>query len=667
MCVLLTSMNWREAEEEYTDEVIEETTIPRMFFDAVDRYEEIACQQYKGWIYDRALVDGGIVSAGPREEYTSLSFIEVGEIVRNLAGGFRELGVEPDDRVSIYADTRMEWAQADMALLTAGAVVTTVFTESSPEQVEYLLNDPGSSGVVVENERLLDTIAAVEDRVDIEFVVLLDALEGDPQEEMDAEIYTLDEVHQFGAEEYDEAAIEAMVDEREYEELSSLVYTSGTTGDPKGVQLTHKNWRSCLNQVRKRIGPRPDKATNIPTLKPGKRAIAFLPLAHAFERANHFQNFASGITMAYAESTDTIGDDIQQIQPQFAAAVPRVYERIYNSIREEASESGFKKRIFEWSVDTAQQYDRAENPGPALNAKLAIADRLVFSKVREALGGNIEMFISGGGSLSEELARLYRVMGITIIEGYGLTETAPGVTFNPPEDIRVGTMGPPLIDIEISLDTEVVSEETKAEADGEVGELLVKGPNVFEGYWNKAVQTERAFEDGWFRTGDIVARGADDYLTFVDRQKNVIVLDTGKNVAPEPIEGEFSTSSRVDQIVVLGDDRKFIAALIVPNLDELRSWASEEEIQLPDDPNAMVADKRVHGWVEAEVDRINETLGSHEQIKEFRLIAQEWTPENDLLTPSMKKKRRNIQEEYAEEIADIYDSETEIKRDAQTA
>ena len=645
-------MSWQEAEREYTDGVIGETTIPRLFFDAAERYEDIACQMYKGGVYDRSLVAGGVVDAAPDGEYAELSFPDVADIVRNVAGGFRALGVEPDDRVSIYADTRMEWAHADIALLSAEAVVTTVYTESSPEQVKYLLNDPSSRGVVVEDEQLLTTLADIESETDIEFVVLID----EPENEwaLEADVYTLAEIHDIGEEEYTAGDVEEWVDSRDWTDLASLVYTSGTTGDPKGVKLTHRNWRTCLNQVRRRIGPRPDKPDDVPALKAGKRAISFLPLAHAFERANHFQNFGSGVTMGYAESTDTIGDDIQQIEPEFAAAVPRVYERIYNGIREQASESDTKKRIFEWSVEVAQAYDKAENPGIVLNAKLALADRLVFSTVRDALGGNIEMFISGGGSLSEELARLYRAMGVTIIEGYGLTETAPGVSFNPPEDIRVGTMGPPLSEVDITLDETVVSEETRNEVPGDVGELLVKGPNVFEGYWEKPDKTERAFDGDWFRTGDIVSKGAADYLRFVDRRKNLLVLDTGKNVAPEPIEDEFSTSARVDQIMLLGDNRKFVAALIAPNVDELHAWAEEEGIEVPEDPHAAVTDDHVREWIGEEVDRVNETLAKHEQIKEFRLVSTEWTPDNDLLTPSMKKKRRNIRDAFRTEIEDIY-------------
>ena len=648
-------MDWRQAEVEYTDEVIGETTIPRAFFDAVERHGDIDCQLYKGGIYDRSLVSAGIVPAAPDGEYAPLSYERVGEIVARLAAGFRDLGVEADDRVSIYADTRMEWAHADMAIQTAEAVATTVYTESSPEQVQYLLEDPGSMGVVVENADLLGTLAEVEDRLGLGFVVTLDDVPDEATEPITADVCTLAEVYERGAEDFDREQVERWLDRRDWTDLSSLVYTSGTTGDPKGVMLQHKHWRTLLNAVRKRLGPRPDKPDDMPTFEAGKTSLAFLPLAHAFERSGHFQSLASGITIGYAESPDTVGDDIAQVKPQIANSVPRVYERIYNGMREEASDSAVSKRIFEWAVETGQAYDDAESPGVGLRAKMRLADKLVFSKVREALGGNIELFVSGGGSLSTDLAKLYRAMGITIIEGYGLTETAPGLVFNPPEDIKVGTMGPPLHGVQLKLDRGVVSPEQEAAADGEVGELLAKGPNVFEGYWNKPERTEAAFTaTGWFRTGDIVARDEDDYYSFVDRRKNLIVLDTGKNVAPEPIEDEFATSARIDQIMLVGDDEKFIAAVIVPNFEQLRDWADEAGIDLPDDPVAVATDERVRGWVSEEVEAVNERLGHHESIKEFRLAPEEWTADNDALTPSLKKKRRVIRSRHQGLIDEIY-------------
>ncbi len=667
----MASMDWREAEREYTDEVIGETTIPELFFDSVERNGSREAQLYKGGVYDRSLTPE-VVPEPPAGEYGAVTYEEVGDIVRHLAAGFQELGVGPDDRVGIYADTRMEWCHADYAVQSAEGVVTTVYTESSAPQVQYLLDDNDAMGCVVGSEELLETVLEVEDDLELEFVAVMDELDGYDDRE---DVHTLAEVHELGAEAFDAETFDSWLDNREWTDLCSLVYTSGTTGDPKGVELTHRNWRRSFNQLRKRIGPRPDKDDDLPTMEAGMTALAFLPLAHAFERINHFHELGIGMTVAYAESPDTVGDDLKQVQPEGAASVPRVYERIYNQMREQASESPVKKRIFEWAVDTAQAYDDADDPGVVLETKLAVADRLVFSTVREELGGNIELFVSGGGSLSAELAKLYRAMGLTILEGYGLTETAPALTLNPPEDIRVGTMGPALSEVDLALDPNVVSEETKASADGEVGELLAKGPNVFGSYWNKPDKTEAAFtedvpasgasgesEDGtssgsYFRTGDIVARDEDGYLSFVDRRKNLLVLDTGKNVAPEPIEDEFATSARVDQIMVTGDDEKFVGAVVSPNFEQLREWADEEGHDVPDEPERAVEDDRVREWVGEEVERVNEKLGHHEEIKEFRLVAEEWTADNDLLTPSMKKKRRNIREAYRAEIDDIYGRE----------
>ena len=650
-------MDWRAVEREYTDEVIGETTIPELFFDSVGRNGTRDAQMYKGGVYDRSLTDD-VVPEPPRGEYGALTYEETGDIVRYLATGFRELGVGPDDRVGIYANTRMEWSQADYAIQSAEGVVTTVYTESSAPKVQYLLDDNDAMGCVVENEELLETLLSVEDDLELEFVVVIDEISAEYADRED--IHTLADVYDLGEANYDEETFQSWLDNREWTDLCSLVYTSGTTGDPKGVELTHKNWRTCFNQLRKRIGPRPDKDEDIPVMEAGMTALSFLPLAHAFERINHFHELGIGMTVAYAENPDTVGDDLKQVGPDAAASVPRVYERIYNQMREQASESPVKKRIFEWAVDTAQTYDDAEDPGTILETKLKIADKLVFSQVREALGGNVQLFVSGGGSLSEDLAKLYRAMGLTILEGYGLTETAPALTTNPPEDIRVGTMGIALCDVDFQLDPDVVSEETKASEKGEVGELLAKGPNVFERYWNKPDKTEAAFtDDGYFRTGDIVAIDGDGYVRFVDRRKNLIVLDTGKNVAPEPIEDEFATSARVDQIMVVGDDRKFIGAVIAPNFEELWEWADEEGIDLPEDPEAAIEDDRVHEWVAEEVDRVNEVLSKHETIKEFRLVPEEWTAENDLLTPSMKKKRRNIRAAYEEAIEDIYGEESD--------
>ena len=656
-------MTWREAEREYDDDVIEMNTLPRMFEDAAARHEARPAQRYKGGIYERSLV-GTAVDPAPDGEYATLTYDEMRDVVRNLAAGFRALGVRADDRVGMFANTRMEWAQCDFALLAAGAVVTTVYKSSSPEQVRYLLDDPGATGVVVEDQKLLERVLSVSEFLDLRFIIVMDEID-DEHAEMDG-VYTLADVYEQGAKRFDEAEYRSWLDERDVEDLASLVYTSGTTGQPKGVKLTHRNIRSNVNQLRKRYGPRADKSADTAVIDEETRTVSYLPLAHIFERTTgHFLQFAGGASVAYAESPETLKEDFQAVKPTSATSVPRVYEKIYDAIREEASESDFKKRVFEWATEVSRAYYRSDKPGYGLRAKMWLADKLVFSDVKEALGGNVEYLSSGGGTLSEELCTLYHGMGLPIYEGYGLTEAAPVVSSNPSEEPKIGTIGPTLPGVDVKVDKTVVPEEEFGDTLGDVGELLVKGPNVTEGYWNKPEETEEAFyedEDGrWFRTGDIVQKRPDDYLVFRERAKQILVLSTGKNVAPAPIEDAFAASDVIQQVMVIGDGRKFVGALVVPDFETLRAAAEAEGVDVPSDPEAMCGTDRVREVIEREVETVNERFEPHEQIKEFRLVTEEFTEENGLLTPTMKKKRRNILDRYDEAVASIYGDDADAE------
>ncbi len=638
---------WMAAEAEYDDDVIDETSISQLFETSAVRHADRPAQWYKGGVYERSLTPE-VLPEAMAGEFESVSYETMREIVHSLGAGFRELGVEADTRVGIYANTRMEWAHADFGILAAGGVVTTVYTESSSDRVRYLLSDPGANGVVVENETLLERLLEVEGDLDLSFIVVIDEFEGYEDRE---DIHSLADVYDRGAEAFDADTYETWLESRTIDDLASIIYTSGTTGDPKGVELTHGNFRANVNALRKRFAPRPDKDPTVPSLDETDRVLSFLPLAHVFERvAGHFLIFGIGATVAYAESPDTVAEDIQSVRPTSASSVPRVYERIYDNLRTEAPDA-----IFERAVPIARQWSQTDDPGFGLRLKHAVMDRLVYSSVRDRLGGNIEFLVSGGGSLSKRLSELFDGMGIPVLEGYGLTETAPVVSVNPPEDYRPGTLGPPLSNVEVRLDTEVVSETRRESADGEIGELHVKGPNVARGYWNLPGSTAESFtDDGWFKTGDIIEQTDDSYLIYHDRIKQIIVLDTGKNVAPQPIENEFALSDRIDQAMVIGDDRKFLAALFVPNFETIERWAEEEGIELPEDPEAICADERVRAYIGEEVEAVNETLSGSEQIREFRLAPIEWRPENDLLTPSMKIKRRNVHDRFEAQIEDIY-------------
>ena len=666
-------MNWHAAERELDDELTTSEPIPRTFERSAERNADGIAQQYKGGIYDRSLVATDVVPAAPAGDYADLTYAEMRSIVRNLAAGFRELGVERGTRVAIFAHTRMEWAQVDFAALAAGATVTTVYPSSSDDQLEYLLTDPEATVVVTENQALLDQLDDVRSDLphDLEAVVTIDEVAGYADDETVQELGT---VHERGADAFDPDAYEEWIDATAMDDLASLIYTSGTTGRPKGVKLTHDNFRSNLTQCYRRLGPRPDKGPDVPATTSETTALSYLPLSHVFERlSGHYLMFAVGATVAYAESPDTLKEDFGLVEPTTATSVPRVYEKLYDGIREQASASPVKQRIFEWAVDVGRAHYDADDHGTLLELKQSIADALVFSDVREALGGNVDYFVSGGGSLSAELCALYHAMDLPILEGYGLTETSPVVSVNPGENSKVGTIGPPVVDTDVALDDRVVDEGLRQRADGEVGELLVRGPQVTDGYWNRPEATADAFteaidddavvrdtgaNDGekWFHTGDIVEVDADGYLVFHERAKQLLVLSTGKNVAPGPIEDQFAANEFVEQCVVLGDGRRFVSALIVPNFDRIAAWGDEEGIVLPDDPDEICRTDRVRGRIEREVEAVNEGFEVHEQIKQFRLVPAEFTAKNDLLTPTMKKKRRNILDRFGDDVELIYES-----------
>ena len=659
---------WLQVERSSVDDSEERGTVPELFEASAEAHPDVDAQLYKGGVYDRSL--SGVVPRPESGQYAALTYGEMRDIVRTLAAGFRDMGLAAGDRVAIFSNTRMEWAQADLALLAAGCVVTTVYTESSPAQVEYLLSDPDADAVVVENEALLERVLDVEDALGLDDIVLID--ESRIADER-SDVCSLGDVHDRGSESFDADTYEAWLAETDPDDLASLIYTSGTTGEPKGVELTHWNFRVNVHQTRRRINATDREDIH---LGPGTTSIAFLPLAHVFERlVGHFQMFSAGATVGYAEHPDTLSEDLTLIRPTTGASVPRVYERIFDTMREQAGETGLRRTIFDWSLDVAREYQRADDPGLSLRVKHGLADRLVYSTVRENIGGRMAFMVSGGGSLSEDLCRVFNGMGLTIVEGYGLTETAPVVCVNPPDDVRPGTMGVPLTGVDVYVDESRIAGDKFGDATGTVGELLVRGDNVSDGYWNRPAATERAFtadvperalvetdpdEDGetrWFRTGDIVEQTPDGYLVFRERLKQVLVLSTGKNVAPALIEDRFATNDRIDQVMILGDGRKFVSALLVPNFERLEHWASEQGADLPGDREALCADDRVRGWVQEAVDEVNAELSKTESVKQFALAPREWTAENDLLTPSMKKKRRNIQDVYADRIEAMYGRE----------
>jgi long-chain acyl-CoA synthetase len=651
-------MDWREAEAAADGPEPEAETLPRLFEAAADRHADSVAQRYKGGVYDRSLVAVDAVPAAPDGAFADLTYESMRRTVRTLAAGFRSLGVGPGDHVGIAAHTRMEWAQTDLALMAAGGVVTTVYPDSSESRIRHLLDDCSATGVVVENADLLRRVLAVEDDLSLSFVVVVDEISdgsgmaGAVRDRED--LLTLGDLYRRGVEADGEAAYESRVDASAPDDVATIVYTSGTTGVPKGVELTHRNLRANVDQTYRRFGPRADREDAL--IGPGTTTLSFLPLAHVFERlAGHFLMFAAGATVAYAETPETLREDFRAVRPTVGTVVPRVGERLYEAARTEASSSPFGERIFDWAVGVARRVGPADDAGLLLAAQHAVADRLVYGRIREALGGRVEALISGGGSLSADLCATYHGLGLPMLEGYGLTETSPVVAANPPEAPVVGTVGPPVVDQSVRVDREAV--EVGAEHGGEVGELLVAGPNVFGGYHDMPAATAEAFtDDGWFRTGDVVELRPDDYIVFRERARQLLALSTGKNVAPGPLEDAFVDEPLVDQCMVVGDGRKFVGALVVPNVDAVRRWGDRKGLDLPAD-GELCDDPRVREELDAAVDRVNEQFEPHERIKRFALVLPGFTESNELLTPTMKKRRSKILDRYGQEVDALYDDE----------
>ena len=643
-------------------------TVPDAIAAAADRRPVAAAQSYKGGVYDRSLVDSGGLSAAPGGVYADITYNELQSLVDRLAAGFRALGLDSGDRLAIAAQTRMEWTQVDLATQTAGGVVSTVYPEVTDDRLEYLLSDVDPTAVVVENADLLSQLLAIEADVGFEFAVVIDSLpdgSGMAGALRDREdILTLGEVYERGAANFDAETVDAWRASIEPADLATIIYTSGTTSQPKGVRLTHRNLTANVDQTFRRFGPRPDRDDTVPHLDHTSRHLSVLPLAHVFERlVGSYLMLAAGATIAYAGSTDTLASDLKLVEPTTCTAVPRLYNRIFERFEQRAADSPFGGRLFSWATDVAINYYQSPQPSRWLQIEHAIADRLVFQKIRAGLGGNLELCISGGDSLSPELCAMFHGMGIPIFEGYGLTEAAPVVSANPPEAPEVGTIGPPLVDIDVRLD-ETVDLDGEPAATNRIGELLVRGPNVSPGYWNRPEETARTFvtadddenERHWLRTGDIVERRPSGYLEFRERRKELLVLSTGKNVAPGPLEDAIETESLVEQCVVVGDSRPYVVALVVPAFEAVEAWADREGIDIPDEPARIVEDDRLQTHIEHGIETHNGSFEPHERIGAVRLLAEEFSVDNDLLTPTMKPRRSTIAERYADEIDVLYET-----------
>jgi long-chain acyl-CoA synthetase len=518
----------------------------------------------------------------------------------------------------------------DFAALCMGAVTVPIYPTLLPEGAAYILQDSGSKVLFVQGmERLEGLLALRNDIPDVEHIILTDG--DDAGEGFDTLANLLNKT-----DEPDIAVFEEMAKRSRPEDVATFIYTSGTTGNPKGVMLTHRNLVANVLSAAQCI-PINDTFT----------ALCFLPLSHSFERLVDYLYFYQGVTIAYAESVQTVGENLGEVKPNIFVSVPRIYEKVQGRIYENVAKSSpLKQRIFRWALDVGRQaleYRlRLETPPGLLGLKLSLADKLVFGKIRDRLGGRFKFAISGGAPLSQDIAEFFWGAGIRIYEGYGLTETSPVLTVNTVEKIRPGTVGPAIPDVELRI--------------AEDGEILARGPNIMKGYYKNDEATREAIDaDGWFHTGDIGEIQDGIFLKITDRKKELIVNAYGKNIAPAPIENLMKASRFIGQAVVLGDKRKFLSALIVPDFETLKPWTEQQGVKVAD-PDELCRHPEVRSLFQREVEAVNDRLARFEQLRAWELLPNEFTLETGELTPTQKVKRRVIREKYREVIDRLYES-----------
>jgi long-chain acyl-CoA synthetase len=566
--------------------------------------------------------------------------------VAGVAGALRGWGIGKGDRVAILSENRPEWMIADFASLLLGAVSVPIYATLTAEQTAYILRDSGARAIFLSSETQLKKVLSVRAETSLEKIVVFDtSLTGEsPQAGGIDRTLSVQMKHlwpegqasldqpSLGQESLEQPrldfALEANARAITPDDLATIIYTSGTTGTPKGVMLTHGNMAS-----------NPSCSLTEFSVSADDVSISFLPLSHVTARHVDFALLSRGVTLAYVSLVDQLPRALQEVRPTFFVAVPRVYEKIHFQTEQKAT-SFPNSAFYRWALSEGRDH-RAEilaGQKPTTHA-WKLADRLVFSKVRAGLGGCIAIFISGGAPLGRELAEWYADIGIRIHEGYGLTETSPVIAVNTPRDHKIGTVGKPLPNLEVRI--------------ADDGEVLVRGPSVFKQYWNNPKETEEAFEDGWFKTGDIGNLDADGFLSITDRKKDLIKTSGGKFIAPQPIENSLKHNALVAEAVVLGEKRKFPSVLIAPNFPALEDWARIHEVAFSSRAE-LVASPQVRALYEGVVEEVNQGLARFEKLKRVLVVGDEFSAENGTLTASMKLRRKVVAERYRRQIDEMY-------------
>lgn len=572
-----------------------------------------------------------MLSAKINGEWKKYSTAEVADTVNRLSAGLLSLGVrangftpEDSDKIAIISNNRPEWIFTDLAVQQIGAILVPVYPTTNPNELAFILNDAAVKYIFVSNEELLAKVNSILDKVP--------TMQG---------VYTFDAI--AGAKHWSEVtqlASPSLLSEVEsvkatvpVDHLATIIYTSGTTGTPKGVMLSHANIYTNV-QFSKKSFPFRDA--------PESKVLSFLPLNHIFEKTCTYIYLYSGIGIYYAETLDTIGDNLKEIKPNGFTTVPRLLEKVFEKIMAKGNElTGTKRKLFFWAVDLAEKYDNRVSGGLWYNIQLAIANKLIFSKWREALGGNISFIITGGAACQVKLLRIFNAAGVPVYEGYGPTENSPVVCVNRQEKdgTKFGTVGPPIEGIQVKL--------------AEDGEVLVSGPCVMKGYYKRPDLTAETVVDGWLLTGDIGIWDENKFLKITDRKKELFKTSGGKYVAPQPIENKLKESPFVEQVMVVGSERKFVGALIVPSFATLKEWMREKEIPFTTNEDVIHHPKVLELYREL-VESFNKFFNHVEQIKKFELLPNEWTVDTGEMTPKLSLKRKVVHEKFKDAIERIY-------------
>lgn len=590
-------------------------TLGELFYDSVDRYDKAEHLRYK--------------EAGA---WKSISSKELRTAVEETSMGLRALGIDKGDRVAILSENRPEWMIADLATLTASATDTPIYATLPAPQVLYILNDSEAKVVFVSSELQARKIADIRDQAPhLKHVILMERetpLEGTTP---------MAQLRAAGMEALakDPKAVRMQAAEAKADDLATLIYTSGTTGDPKGVMLLHSNLVSNVEGSRGAFAG----------FGPADTYLSFLPLAHVFERMVSYLLLNHGVTIAYAESFDKLSDNMLEVKPTFMCSVPRLFEKIRTRIQEKvAADPQTRQNIFHWALRVGRELFKhrlAEtSPGPALALQGKIADALVFKKIRERTGGRLRLFVSGGAPLSREISEFFGSVGLPILEGYGLTETSPVICVNTPQAWRPGSVGRPIPGVEVKV--------------GDDGEILTRGPHVMKGYFKRPDATAEAIDaDGWFHTGDVGLFDPDGYLVITDRKKDIIVTSGGKNIAPQPIEGQLKLNNFFGEVVMVGNRRNFPAALVVPNFETLEKWAKAEGLSFSTRQD-LTANAKVKAHYERLVAELSKDLAQFERIKKIHLLAKEFSIDAGELTPKLSVKRKVVETKYQGVIDAMY-------------